>query len=219
MYSKGTLTKMRDGCAGKVANARRANESVNRKVEQFESDSSRSANWKSEEIKKAREAALPAPAGDLQAIRDVVESLKPHRELWANTELLLSRARFFDDDTADALTKLRLAGELASYPLPLLIAVMRDAILEKDFALVWACVVAGRKAAVGDLPDWSHLQVPDQREALLLIDGCDALLAEMEMIVSAIGGMSMSPAQKLTLARRMSPQPTRHNSPGRPIAA
>ncbi len=214
-----SLTKVSNGAKSTVTGMQKVIEALNAKIEQFESDKSRSQNFIAEQIKAEREKILPALGANLTLIREATAVAEAQREFWSSRALLMSRQRFSDDDTVNELTRLRLAGELAVMDLPLLTLTMKNAMADGSLALVWSCIVAGRNAAAGSLPDWSGIAIPQQAQALALIDSCDASLAEAEMIVAGASGLSMDPVRKLTFAHRMNPNaPTKHNSAGRAAA-
>lgn len=216
MMNLQSIQKVASGAKSMVASMEKIIGSLNKKIEEADADKTRSQGFKAEQIKAARDEAMPGLLADLKAIRDAAGAVEPHREFWADRALLLSRVPFDPDPAIDATLRIRYAGELVVMDAVLLSATQKNAISDRDLALTWACVMAGRVAAHGDLADLSGLEIPQQSEALGLIDSLDASLAAAEMIVATASGMSMSPAQKLTLAHRMQPnEPTRHNSEGR----
>ena len=221
MMNLESLKKVASGAKSTVTGMQKVIDSLNGKIEQAEADKTRSQTYIAESIKAERDKAMPGLLKDLASLRDVAETVKPHREFWADRALLMSRIPFDSDSVADAQIRMSLTGSLAAMDQPLLAATQKNALVDGNLAVVWACVMAGRAAGHGDLADLTAVAIPQQSEALALIDGLDSSLAEGELIVAGAGGMSMSPAQKLTIAHRMQPnQPTRHTSADRaPITA
>jgi len=218
MLSVLTLQKVSGGLKSTLAAMHKIIDAVNGKIEKFESDTSRSQSFKAENIKTARDESMPVLLKDLASMRERVATVEPHREFWSSRALLLSRIPFDSDPATDAAIRLRYAGELAAMDGPLLALTQKNALIDGNLALVWACAMAGRVSGA-ELADLGAVDVPGQTEALALIDGCDASLAEAEMVVAGASGLSMSPSQKLTFARRMQPgRAESHNSPGRPSA-
>ncbi len=215
-----SLQKVAGGLKASVAAIHKINDALSAKVERFESDKTRSQSYVAENIKAAREEAMPGMHKELATMRETAATAKAQREFWASRQLLLSRIPFNADPAVDALLRTRYATELAAMDLPLLSLTQKNALADGNLALVWACAMAARTSGAGALANLGAVEIPGQSEALALIDSCDASLAEAEMLVAAMSGQTMDPARKLTLARRMQPnQPTTHNSPGRPAIA
>jgi hypothetical protein len=220
MLTLQSLQKVSGGLKATVAAMRRMNDALNGKIERFESDKTRSQSFVAENIKAARDEAMPGMLKDLASMREAAGVAEAQIEFWASPALLLSRIPFDPDAATDAMIRLRYAGELASMDLPLLSLTQRNALADGNLALVWACTMAARVSGAGGLADLSAVEIPGQAAALALIEDCDASLAEAEMIVAAMSGLTMDPVRKLTFARRMQPsRPEAHNSPGRPVAA
>ena len=220
MINFASLEKVSGGLKATLAGMKRRIDELNGKIDRFASDKTRSQSYVAENIKAEREKLLPAFDKDLASMREIAANVEAQEEFWASRPLLLSRIPFDSDPATDAQIRMRYVGELAAMDLPLLSLTMKNALSDGNLALVWACVLAGRAAGAGTLPDWSAIEIPDQAAALALIDGCDASLAEAELIVEGARGLSMDPLRKLTLGRRMQPNaPTQHNSPGRTLAA
>jgi hypothetical protein len=217
MMTLQTLQNVASGLKSTLAAMRRALDALNAKIEQFESDKSRSQAYIAENVKAAREAIKAKMHADLASMRDAAAGAKAQREFWASRPLLLSRIPFSTDASADATIRLRYAGELAAMDLPLLALTQKNALTDGNLALVWACAVASRGAGQGKLSDLTAVEIPGQAAALDLIDGCESSLAEAQLIEAAMSGQSMDPVRKLQVARRMqSNRPDAHNSPGRP---
>lgn len=221
MLSLQSLQNVAGGAKALVAAMRKVLDAHNAKVEQFEADKTRSQSYIAENIKAAREAALPAVQKNLTELRETAKNAEAQREFWGSRALLMSRIPFNTDPVADATIRMRYASELAAMDAPLLALTQKNALEEKNLPLVWACSMAARSNN-GDskLLDLSGVEIPGQAAALQLIADCDAALAEGELIEAAMRGSRMDPVRKLTVARRMDPnRPTAHNSPGRPVGA
>ena len=212
MLTLQTLQKIAGGLKSTVAALHKANDALNSKIAQFESDSSRSQSYVAENVKAAREAVVAGARKEFASMHAAAEMAEAQVEFWGSHALLLSRIPFNPDPIVDALQRTRYAVELAAMDAPLLSLTQKNALADGNLALVWACAVAGGNV------DLSTVEVPGQQDALDLIKDCDSALAEAEMIVAAMSGLHMDPARKLTLGRRMQPnRPTTHNSPGRPV--
>jgi hypothetical protein len=215
-----SLQKIDGGNKSKLAGMRRALDAHNAKVAQFESNKTRSQAFIAENVKAARDEAMPGMLKDLASMREAAAVAEAQREFWASRALLLSRIPFDPDPATDASIRLRYAAGLAAMDLPLLALTQKNALADGNLALAWACSIAGRAAGPGVLADLSAVKIPQQDEALALIKGCDESLAEAELIVAAMSGQTVDPVRKLSIARRMQPnRPTSHNSPGRPAGA
>jgi hypothetical protein len=220
MISLASLQKVSGGLKAIVAGMRNTINALNNKIDQFNADSNRSQSYISENVKAEREKILPKFDQDLASMRETVANAESHREFWSSRPLLLSRIPFDSNPAVDAQIRLRYAGELAAMDQPLLVLTQKNALVDGDLALVWACEMACRAAGYGRLLDISRVDIPGQAEALALIDACDASLAEAELIVAGASGLSMDPGRKLSIGRRMQPNaPTAHNSPGRATGA
>jgi hypothetical protein len=219
MMNLQSMQNISGGAAKTVAGMRHTIDGLNSKIEILENDKSRSRTFVLESIKAEREKVLPALGKALESIREAVANVSLHREFWADRSLLLSRIQFDSDPAVDAALRVRYATELPAMDLPLLKATQKNALVDGNLALVWACAMAARSSGVGALADLTAVEIPQQAAALSLIDSCDGYLAEAEMIVAGANGLSMDPVRKLTFARRMQPNmPTSHNSPGREAA-
>ena len=99
----------------------------------------------------------------------------------------------------------------------LLILMKKNAFGDGNLPLWWACELACRRSNVAIVDDMlSVVDIPEQAQALALIDSCDANLAEAELIMGGMFGQTVDPTRKLTYARRMQPdRPIIHNSPNR----
>ena len=215
MMSITSLTNVNNGLRSALGKLHAANTALNAEIAKYEGDSTRSSSYIAENIKGARNAALPGMRTALESMRAAAATVQPHRALWADRSLLLLRCRFSTDPATDAMIRSNMRAELAALDQPTLKHVMDDALLdqastpsEANLATVWACVMAARAAGYPELADISGVAIPEVAEALQLIDGCDVFLAEAEMLVAGATGARMSPSQKLTLARRMQPQAT-----------
>jgi hypothetical protein len=219
MLTLQSLQKISGGLRSTVAAMHRVKDALNGKIEQFESDKTRSQSFVAENIKAARDEAMPGMLKNLASMREAAEVAGAQVEFWASPALLLSQIPFDPDAATDAVIRTRYAVELAAMDLPLLTLTQKNALADGNLALVWACAMAARASGVGALADLSAVQIPQQAEALALIVDCDAALAEAELIIAAMSGQSVDPVRKLELARRMQPlRPEAHNSPNRPVA-
>jgi hypothetical protein len=218
MLSLQSLQKISGGLKATVAAMHKVNDALNSKIAQYESDKTKSQSYIAENIKAARDEAMPKLRADLASMHKAAEVAGAQVEFWASGPLLLSRLPFDSDPAVDALLRTRYAVELAAMDPALLALTHKNALADGNLALVWACAMAARTSGVGALADLSAIVIPGQQEALDAIVECDSALAEAELIVGAMNGQSVDPVRKLELARRMQPnRPTTHNSPGRPV--
>ncbi len=218
MLSIQSLQKISGGLRSSVAALRSANDALNAKIAQFESDKTRSQSYVAENVKAAREAALAKAQADLASMREAAQMAAAQAEFWSSRALLLSRIPFDPDPAVDALQRTRYAAELAAMDAPLLALTQKNAMDDGNLALVWACAMAARASGAGSLADLSAVEIPGQQHALDLITDCDAAIAEVDLLIGAMAGLNIDPVRKLTLGRRIqSDPPVAHNSPGRPV--
>jgi hypothetical protein len=214
MLALQSLQKIRGGLTSKVAGMHSANETLNAKIAQYESDKTKSQSYIAENIKAARDAVVTKARADLASMRDAAETAEAQVEFWSSRSLLLSRIPFDADKALDSALRTRYATELPLMDAVLLELTQKNALADGNLALAWACKMAGGPV------DMSRVEIPGQAEALAAIADCDAALAEAELIIAAMSGQSIDPVRKLTIARRMDPnRPTQHQSPDRQSAA
>jgi hypothetical protein len=128
MLNLPSLQKVSGGLKSTVAGMQKIIDALNGKIEQFESDKTRSQSFKAENIKAARDEAMPVLLKDLASMRERVATVEPHREFWASRALLMSRIPFDTDPATDAAIRLRFAGELAAMDDPLLALTQKNAL-------------------------------------------------------------------------------------------
>jgi hypothetical protein len=212
MLNLPSLQKIAGGLKSTVAAMRAANEALNAKIAQFESDKTKSQSYIAENIKAARDTVVAKAQTDMASMRQATEVAGAQVEFWSSRPLLFSRIPFDPDPAIDALARMRYAAELPLMDPVLLELTQRNALADGNLALAWACALAGGQA------DMSAVAIPGQVQALDTINDCDAALAEAELLLAGMSGQSMDPARKLTIGRRMQPnRPTAHNSPGRSV--
>ena len=197
MLSLQSLQKISSGLKFKVAAMRSTNEALNAKIAQFESDKTKSQRYIAENIKVARDAVVAKAVTDLAPMRESAEIADAQLEFWGSRPLLFSRIPFDADKVIDAALRSRYAAELPLMDPVLLELTQRNALADGNLALAWACAVAGGPV------DLTSVVIPGQADALASIAECDAALAEAELIIAAMSGLSMDPGRKLTIARRM----------------
>lgn len=204
MLNLESLTKLAGGAADNVVAMRKAIEGLNKKIDAFAGDTSRSQAFVGEQIKSERATVLPKLGTALAEIRAACVIAEEQRKHWANRSLLLSRLPFdAGSPMADATIRMAYAQQLAAMDAPLLTATLNNALADNALALAWACTQAARAAGYPNMPGLDQVQIPEQAEGLALIDSCDAALAEGELIYGGATGLSIDPTRKLTYGRRM----------------
>lgn len=216
MDSIETMTRKENGCTAALARIRRGAADVNA----LSADTAHSEGFKSE----VRTKTVAKMREDLAELRILAANAKAQRVFWQDRALLMSLQRFDPDAGVDAQIRVNYRAELAAMPLPLLSLTMKSAMDDAKakptapavLARVWACVQAGRAAAAGRLPDWSSIEIPDQRDVLAKIDVTAAALAEGELVFGAVSGAPLTSMQRLTIGHSKPAATSRPSSPGRP---
>lgn len=201
-----TLKNIQRGQNANVTKLTAINEALNAEVTRYEADTTRSQAFVAEQIKAAREKALPTAQKLFDTIRDTAKATKPQLQFWNDRTFLLSQQRFESDPAQDALVRAATAATLDRMPLPLLTTTCVSAVEDGNLALAWECQVTSSKQNVDQ--DLSALAIPDQAVALAAIhDIVSVAPAAAELAMGAIEGRSIDPIRKLTLGRAMSAPP------------
>ncbi len=207
MKSIETLRNIQRGQNAALTKLTGINEALNAEVTRYESDTTRSQAFIAEQIKAAREKALPTARALFATIGETAKVTQPQLQFWNDRAFLLSVQQFTPGDPAqDALVRAATAATLDRMPLPLLQTTCVSAVEDGNLALAWECSVTARRQNV-DM-DLSALAIPAQAEALVAIhDVCSVAPAAAELAMGAIEGRSIDPVRKITLGRAMASPP------------
>jgi hypothetical protein len=186
----------------------RLSDAVGSKIDAINADTSRSPGWKNDEVKKARDAALPGIGDQLRTVQQLAAVALVGQEMWQSKAFVLSQQRFSDDPAADATIRLAKLEELALMPRPLLAMTLQDAKESRNFALVYCAWLTGTStpsasglegAAALVIDD---LELPDRAAALAAISACVTNKATAESIATLAAGTRLRPIDKMNLGRQ-----------------
>ncbi len=152
--------------------------SLNAKVDAINKDASRSTQWKLDNIKTTREAALPAISAELKNVQSIAQVAASDEPFWQSKPLLLSLQHFDEDLGKDAVIRIATAAELKLVPLPMLGLVWENAKADKNMAMIYQCYLAGinRRDETGFSQSVNlaldSIEIPNQASALASISVC-----------------------------------------------
>ncbi len=173
-------------------------------IAKIKDDRSRSPNWIASEIERLRAVAIPKIAALIRDFDDRIKIVLASREAWGSKQFLLSRQPFDNDPVANATIKIARMAECAAMDSGTLQLVAKNAIDEKELALLWTTWLAGLQRA-GE-PGWvgislAGVELPGQSEALALIAACQGLVSVAHTVFGAANGKIDTGSARLEAAR------------------
>lgn len=172
-------------------------------VQRIKADASRHPDYIREKIAEAQAKATPAIAEIVRTFDDRLAPVMGQRRYWASKPLLLSLQTFDEDAVRDAAIRSRYAAEFAAMP-PAWLQLMADEAIDADnLPVLYQAQLAG--IAHAGKPGWEGIslnavEIPDQAEALLLIDKCKALTHQAHLAWSMALGKVQTGLGKLASA-------------------
>lgn len=178
--------------------------SLDNEIQRIKADGSRHPNWIAEKITEARAKAIPAIGEIVKTFDDRNVQAMAQKEFWQSKKLLLSQQRFDKDPVSDATIRSARLAEIALLDVVTLKSVSDDAKFDNNLPLLWMCFLVGQGRS--DHPGWdgidiSAITIPDQDEALLLIEQCSALTHLAHNCYGQANGRVDTGLDKMTLAR------------------
>jgi hypothetical protein len=173
--------------------------------ERFRADTSRSENYITENVRASRDTAVADIGAHYPTVVPNAKAAAAARRHWESKELVLSQKRYSSDLTV-AIRSARLA-EFANLPSALLAQIADNAREQGDAVTAWIAYASnlGHAGGPGFVPiDLAAVELPEQTEALRLIDETIALQANAELVVGETSGR-LDPTKKMQLGRRMAP--------------
>jgi len=181
--------------------------SLNAKVDAINKDASRSTQWKLDNIKATREAALPAISAELQNVQSIAQVAASDEPFWQSKPLLLSLQHFDEDLGKDAVIRIATAAELKTVPLPMLGLVWENAKADKNFAMIYQCYLAGinRRDETGFTESVNlsldGIDILNQAAALAAISVCRTNRTVGENLFVEAAAMRSQPVARMQVGR------------------
>jgi hypothetical protein len=185
-------------------------EAIQQRVAQFKarrdqllSDKTRSPNYNNEAVATALRVAY----GDIGPHREKLIALDREAEAKlkevADRRLILSGARFSDDDATDAQMAMRAMLELERTPADVIEKTAKMAAATEKFALFYQCWLAARRHPVGVCDvDIEELPMKDQSEAVTTLKRIRPLIPLADLSINEIAAQPKLGAERLALARQ-----------------
>lgn len=142
--------------------------SIDQAITTIESDSSRSSEWKRDQMAKTRAAALGAMSSDLALLQSLAAQVSPSKEAWTSTIYLLGLQQFSPDPSINAQMRSAALSELGMMPAALLSMVIKNALEENNLPLLYLGYLATAEADRLAI-DLSRVVIADQSLALQAI--------------------------------------------------
>ncbi|MBZ0096987.1 MAG: hypothetical protein K8H75_16660 [Sulfuricella sp.] len=204
MFKMSQLKAVRDGMSADVdfmqgILARLDSDSV-----RIKSDGTRHDDFIKEKVDEARAKALPQLGEKLGTFGSRLEAVKAQRKFWESKPMILSLQTFDSDVAKDAQIRAAKLAELASMDSPLLQLTADSALEDADLPTIYQCYLASRDRH--GTPGWRGLSlddvvIPEQAEALQIIQQCTALTMQAEDIAKLASGGGLTPTRRLQTAR------------------
>lgn len=174
-------------------------------VQRIKADGTRHPDYVREKIEAAQKKAQPAIADIVRTFEARLAPVTGQKRYWQSKPLLLSLQTFDEDAVRDSAIRGRYAAEFAAMPAALLQLVADEAIDADNLPVLYQAVLAGMAHAGS--PGWSgisldEVEIPEQADALALIDKCSALTHMAHSIFSRAAGNILTGIDKMSLARQ-----------------
>jgi hypothetical protein len=199
MYDISKMNDLRDKSAEAIERLEGIAEGLKKKIEKIRADSSRSAEWIQEEIKKEREKILPEVPPLEEKIRAIAEEIRTQKKYWESVPMVLS-AQSSDSDKA---------SEFGQMPLNLFSLAIDNARAEENFSILYQLWLSGNQRI--QEPGFSEvmkgsldgLKIQDQGKALADVAFCENNQSQAHFInLVEINGLSESPTEKMNRGRQ-----------------
>jgi len=181
--------------------------SLNAKVDAINKDASRSTQWKLDNIKATREAALPAISAELKNVQSIAQVAAADEPMWQSKPLLLSLQHFDSAPEKDAAIRLSTAQELKVAPPPLLGLIWENSKADKNLPMIYQVWMAGvaRREETGfsQSVDFAldEITIPDQAAALAAISVCRTNRTVGENLFVEAAAMRSQPVNRMNVGR------------------
>lgn len=171
-------------------------------IDEIRLDASHSEAYIEEEIANLRQERIPAIEEIQKIIRAVAEELEPQKRFWESTPLVLSKFHFtggsendLEQWAQDAQIRLSVLNELSALPEFLLKLHFESALLDRDWAMLFQCFLAGQKKGIvfENLGD-----IPDQMQSLLSIETAQLNDSEAAFLLRDAHGTRLTPERRLS---------------------
>ena len=204
MLEINSIRTIHAGMKADVEKAQALLASLDSSIQKIKADGSRHPNWIAEKIAELRAQKIPAIGAIIRTFDDRSAEVMADKPNWQNKPLLLSRQRFDKDPVSDATIRQSRLTECERMDAATLQIVADNAKGENNLPLFWCCFVTGLQRA--GQPGWggidfANVVIPDQAEALQLIEQCSALTHLAHSCYSQASGNVLTGLDKMQVAR------------------